>query len=268
VVYGAASGTTLTSGGYQYVESGGAASGTIADATGVQLVLGTALATTDNSGGSDYVYSGGLASGTKVSGGDEYVESGGVASGAHVFAGAQVVYGAATSTTLTGGFQYVSSGGVASATIIDSGGYQYVAAAGTISGATISGGEVELTSGAIVGGTAITFATSGGGTLRLDDSIHFGGLIAGFGQPDMLDLSDIAFGAGTHVSFVEAGSNASGTLSVTDGVHTANLTLLGQYVTAQFTSGGDGHGGTQIGDPPVLAMTDHAPMILTARQTV
>jgi len=157
---------------------------------------------------------------------------------------------------------------VASATNVDSGGYDYVASGGTISGAAISGGEVELTSGTIVGGAAITFATSGGGTLRLDDSIHFGGLIAGFGQPDILDLSDIAFGAGTHVSFAEAGGATSGTLTVTDGLHTANLTLLGQYVTAQFTSGGDGHGGTEIGDPPTTVMTDHAPIILTAPQTV
>jgi autotransporter passenger strand-loop-strand repeat protein len=266
VVYGAASGTTLTSAGYQYVEAGATASGTIADATGVQVVLGTALATTDNSGGADYVYGGGGASGTQVSGGDEYVESGGAASGAHVFGGAEVVYGSATSTTLTGGFQYVESGGVASATIVDSGGYEYVAASGEANGATISGGEVELTSGATVGGTAVTFATSGGGVLRLDDSLHFGGLIAGFGQPDLLDLSDIAFGSATHVSFVEAGSNTSGTLSITDGVHTANLTLLGQYVTAQFTSAGDGHGGTEVGDPPLVATTDPGPLTLAAHQ--
>src|ERR1700723_3046190 len=102
------------------------------------------------------------------------------------------------------------------------------------------------------GAGGVTFATSGGGTLRLDDSVHFGGLIAGFGQPEHLDLSDIAFDANTQVSFAEAGANTSGTLTVTDGVNTANLTLLGQYVTAQFTSGGDGHGGTEIGDPPLV----------------
>ncbi len=67
------------------------------------------------------------------------------------------------------------------------------------------------------------------------------------------------------MSFAEAGANTSGTLTVTDGVNTANLTLLGQYVTAQFTSGGDGHGGTQIGDPPVMAMTEPAPTPLAAQ---
>ena len=94
-----------------------------------------------------------------------------------------------------------------------------------------------------------------------------GSLIAGFGQPEQLDLSDIAFGANTQVSFAEAASNTSGALTVTDGLHTANLTLLGQYVTAQFTSGSDGHGGTMIGDPPLMAMTEPAPMTIVAHQS-
>ena len=56
------------------------------------------------------------------------------------------------------------------------------------------------------------------------------------------------------MGFSEAGNNLSGTLTVTDGTHTANLTLIGQYVTAQFTKATDGHGGTLIGDPPLTAI--------------
>ena len=48
-----------------------------------------------------------------------------------------------------------------------------------------------------------------------------------------------------------AGNNLSGTLTVSDGTHTAKLALLGQYVTANFTMESDGHGGTLINDPPV-----------------
>ena len=55
---------------------------------------------------------------------------------------------------------------------------------------------------------------------------------------------------------MEAAGSASGTLTVTDGVHTANLTLLGQYATAQFTSANDGHGGVLIGDPPAPAVAE------------
>src|SRR6202011_1055153 len=98
-------------------------------------------------------------------------------------------------------------------------------------------------------------STSAGGILQLDASQLFSGTISGFGKPEYLDLSDIAFNsATTTVAFAEAGNNLSGTLTVSDGLHTANLTLLGQYTTAQFTKATDGHGGTLIGDPPVTAI--------------
>ena len=99
--------------------------------------------------------------------------------------------------------------------------------------------------------TTIPIIFTSGGTLELDSSVSFGGTISGFALPDYLDLADIAFGSNTTVSFSEAGSNLSGTLTVSDGVHTAQLNLLGQYVTSQFTSASDGHGGTLIGDPPL-----------------
>ena len=256
VVYGVAEGATLESGGYQYVEAGGTASGTNIDATGVEAIYGVASGATVRSGGADYVEAGGVASAMQV-GGDEYVEAGGSAIGSLVSGGVEAVYGTARAVTVeSGGYQYVYAGGVASDTVVDSGGYEEVVSGGTASGATISGGELELTSGAIDGAAAIGFAASGGGALRLDDSVHFGGLVAGFGLPDILDLSDIAFGSSTSLSFVEAGGSASGTLTVTDGVHTANLTLLGQYVTAQFTSANDGHGGVLIGDPPAPAVAE------------
>jgi hypothetical protein len=52
------------------------------------------------------------------------------------------------------------------------------------------------------------------------------------------------------MSFVEAGNNLSGTLTVTDGSHTAHLTMLGSFTPGQFTSASDGHGGTVVTDPP------------------
>ena len=38
---------------------------------------------------------------------------------------------------------------------------------------------------------------------------------------------------------------------MTDGTHTANITLLGQYTAASFTKASDGNGGTTISDPTV-----------------
>ena len=87
---------------------------------------------------------------------------------------------------------------------------------GTTTSATMSGGYIELGGGNGVGsGGVVTFA--GGGYLKLDDSIHFNGLVAGFGIPGSIDLADIAFTSNTTSGFVEAGNNTSGTLTVSDG---------------------------------------------------
>jgi len=114
---------------------------------------------------------------------------------------------------------------------------------------------MEVMSGGSVGSSTVTF--SGGGTLQLDDSVHFsGGLVAGFAQPDMIDLRDIAFISGTtSVNFAAAPSNTSGTLTVGNGTSgtTANITLLGQYVAGNFHIQSDGAGGTLVTDPPMSA---------------
>ena len=55
-------------------------------------------------------------------------------------------------------------------------------------GAVISGGTLDINSGGSISTAATTFATSGGGTLLLESSLTFSGLVAGFGQPDRLDL--------------------------------------------------------------------------------
>jgi hypothetical protein len=88
---------------------------------------------------------------------------------------------------------------------------------------------------------------------KLVRSRRFHGLVAGFGnngQPDQIDLQDIAFGttkkSQTHPSFTEAASTLSGTLTVTDGVHTASIQLLGSYIASEFVAASDGHGGTLI----------------------
>jgi autotransporter passenger strand-loop-strand repeat protein len=156
----------------------------------------------------------------------------------------------------------VDAGGTASGTTVLAGGVEIVVAGGTASTATISGGYMRVESGGIVG----TVTYSGGGTLQLDDSVHFGGgLVAGFAQPDLMDLVDIAFHSGT-TSTTWAQSGTSGTLTVTDGSHTAHITLLGQYVAGQFHVGNDGQGGTVVTDPPPgdMPLVQPAAMISTS----
>ena len=257
VDYGVAIGTVVSRGGFQYVYPGGTASGTVVASGGVQNVfVGTAFGTIDTSGGKDFIYSG-LASGTIVgAGGGEFVEFGGTALDTVVSgAGAtqDVVAGAAIAATLvSGGVQVVEAGEAASGTQVDSGGYQFVQ--GTAADTVISGGTVEITSNGAASGS-VDFAASAGGLLKLDLSQRFGGTVAGFGLPDAIDFADIAFGSATILAFQEVANNQSGTLTISDGRHTANLVLLGTYIAAQFQLASDGGAGTLVTDPPPVPAT-------------
>jgi autotransporter passenger strand-loop-strand repeat protein len=164
------------------------------------------------------------------------------------------VYGGGTArgAVLSAGALVVSSGGVASGTTISSGGREYVMSGGSVSGTTLSGGFLEIQVGGTAGTSQINFS-SVGGTLQLDDSVHFSGTISGFGVPGGMDLRDIAFSSATTLGFTEAGDNLSGTLTISDGTHAANITLLGQYVAGNFTKQSDGNGRTLVTDPPVVA---------------
>jgi hypothetical protein len=107
----------------------------------------------------------------------------------------------------------------------------------------------------------VTFATSAGGVLQLDDSQHFSGLVAGFGQPDLLYLKDLGFVSGaTSATWTQSGGG--GTLAVSNGTTTVDITLLGTYSTANFHVSAGSAGGTVVTDPPVLAQTDAQPGIL------
>jgi hypothetical protein len=120
---------------------------------------------------------------------------------------------------------------------------------------TISGGTFEVA----IGGSATGVLFGAGGTLQLDGSQIFGGTVAGFAAPALIDLRDISFTSGvTTAIFTEAPSNLSGTLMVSSGVAVANITLLGQFMTAQFHLTSDGHGGTLVSDPAAATSFDQA----------
>src|SRR2546421_3331966 len=84
------------------------------------------------------------------------------------------------------------------------------------------------------------------GTIVLHDSFDFSGVVSGLNGDDHLDLLDVAFGAGTTTSYVANQDGTGGTLSVTDGVHTAHIALLGQYDPAGFQTEADKGIGTLI----------------------
>jgi hypothetical protein len=123
----------------------------------------------------------------------------------------------------------------------------FISSNDALGNATIGdGGRLELGAGA---SPDILFAGSNG-MLAIDRSQNFTGHIAGFGDQDGIDLSDIDFGSNATLGYMANAANSGGMLTVTDGVHTSNLALLGQYAASSFAMVSDGHGGTLITEPP------------------
>src|SRR5262249_19475406 len=127
-----------------------------------------------------------------------------------------------------------------------------VAAAGTPNNGAMSGaGALTINIGTTLEldspyeGT-VTFAADTG-TLRLDNSWSFAGTVAGMSGQDTIDFADID---STKVQRPTYSGTASGEiLTVTDGSHTANIALLGNYIASTFVTSSDGHGGTNVVDP-------------------
>jgi autotransporter passenger strand-loop-strand repeat protein len=207
------------------------------------------------------VSSGGLANFTTVSSGAVLVVSNGGQAGsdyfnAYLYGGAVVSSGGELVVSSGGtelgatiaGVEVVASGGTAIGDQIGSGGHEVIQSGGVAQSAGISGGTLE-----VAGGGSVNEVRFQGGSLVLDASANFGGLVAGFGGSDQIDLRDVAFltattrkSPQTHLSFTEAASALSGTLTVTDGAHTASIQLLGQYTASEFAAASDGNGGTLI----------------------
>ncbi len=138
---------------------------------------------------------------------------------------------------------------------------------------SLQGAVTGTGSGQVSGGTLFAAAgfnqavafTSTSGVFELAHGLAYTATISGFsrGGGTYLDLNDVGFVGAGEATF--SGTAASGTLSVTDGAHTAHIALSGNYLTATFLSASDGHGGviihTQAGaafQPPRVAATPHA----------
>ena len=80
----------------------------------------------------------------------------------------------------------------------------------------------------------VSFASGAQGELRLDASSVFTGRVSGFTGQDTIDLGDIAFGGNTTLAYQANSRNTGGTMTVSDGTHTARIALLGQYAASSF----------------------------------
>ncbi len=197
----------------------------------------------------------------KVAGADQYIVWDTDSSGNYISNLTDVISG--TSATLesleTSFHQDLNGDGV----VFTSGSGSSVGVGNLLIGA---GASVELTG---VYSGAVTFAAASG-TLTIDHSANFSGDITGqLAAGDVIDLADITAGANATIAY--SGNNSPGTLTVSDGTHTASIALLGNYSLANFTASSDGQGGTSVIDPPLnqasngfsvhsIVVTDFAPL--------
>ena len=124
--------------------------------------------------------------------------------------------------------------------------------------------------GAVAAGQIVQFQGSTG-MLVLDNSSACSGAILGFtgdgtlSGSDQIDLKDINFNS---ASFSDNYDAASGILTVSDGVHTANLHFGGSYQLENFKFADDGENGTIVYDPPVpLSDADTTEQVTTTQTT-
>ena len=125
------------------------------------------------------------------------------------------------------------------------------AASATVAGAVSDGNGAEISGSetlefAAASAANVDFLPGATGTLKLDQSENFSGTVAGFSAGDAIDLGDIAFGAGTTLGYMANAGGSGGTLLVSDGTHTADLALLGQYAAAGFAAAPDPSSGTLV----------------------
>ena len=143
----------------------------------------------------------------------------------------------------------------AASTVLDISGNVKLTLGNMTQSATIeTGATLELT-GAASGSITFNGAT---GNLVLDHASQFTGKLINLtgdgtaSNSNQIDLKDIAYGAGTSVSY--AGTSSGGVLTVADAQnHAANIALVGDYTHSTFNLSSDGTGGTLVIDPPMAA---------------
>nr|WP_256580767.1 cadherin domain-containing protein [Pseudomonas sp. QTF5] len=112
--------------------------------------------------------------------------------------------------------------------------------------ATIDGDATLSFDGAVHG--SVAFHGEGAGTLVIAQAEAAGSLVGilGLESDDMLTFGDLAFGANTQLSYSANASGAGGLLTVDDGMHRAEVNLLGHYTVEDFQVTDGGEAGTQV----------------------
>ena len=163
--------------------------------------------------------------------------------------------------------------GTINGNFVDDGHVTAVGASGTgakldVTGAVTGTGTFSIATAAhlefgssVAASDSIVFQNSTG-SLVLDQSSSFAGIISGFtgdgslSGSDQIDLKDINYSSGSFSTTFDA---AHDTLLVSDGTNSAILQFVGNYVAQNFKFTSDGNGGTIVYDPPVGTGGTQAP---------
>jgi autotransporter passenger strand-loop-strand repeat protein len=245
-------GTTLLSGGLQFVDWHGTAISTTIGDSGFQTLFpgGTALSTTITGGEQDVL--GGTVSGTVInSGGGQYLFAttvvGGISQGYYV--------GSAFDTTIgSGGNQVVEEFAIASDTIVSGGGVQTIGDGGSAFATTIGSGGRQYVLNAldgmavVLGGfTSDTLINSGGVQYVSSNSVASATTVSGGGTVNV-------YSGGTTVSALVVGSGPNNRAFETLSGGTASGTVLSDTGVLNVSSGGAAYAtivnSTNVGAPP------------------
>lgn len=127
--------------------------------------------------------------------------------------------------------------------------------------AVIDGGLLEFTAAS---DNNVSFSNGAFSVLVLDQSQGFTGHISGYGGSDQIDLGDITYASSTSLDYIADNNDTGGTLVVSDGIHTTDLSLSGDYTTSSFAISNDGHDGTLITDASSTSVTSDTPVAADA----
>jgi hypothetical protein len=131
------------------------------------------------------------------------------------------------------------SGGLTIASAVENSGVLWANGANLTVDGDVSGNGTAIIDGsgtvdfAAASSANVVFGAGDGGTLKLEDSFHFSGTISGFNGADAIDLTDVN-SATAAIAYHENAQGTGGVLTVSDGTHAAQLSLLGHYSAGNF----------------------------------
>jgi hypothetical protein len=115
-------------------------------------------------------------------------------------------------------------------------------AVGGAGGFSLEQGNLQFDS-SVSSGQTIT--ETGADALILEQAQKFGGTISNFGTGDTIDAANFLL-SGTSFNFHENTAGTGGTLTLTDGSLTANISMTGVYTKSDFTLAPDSGTGTLV----------------------